>query len=94
MDIPTLIRALYRTRAEEAEWKKRDPLETFSNGLVTLGLVKKSEVEFRMAMFRINLIQPWNTVQQSAEPNPRTLYRCVCAIQIYRAGQMADKELA
>jgi TPP-dependent pyruvate/acetoin dehydrogenase alpha subunit len=36
---------LYRTREEVAEWKKRDPIETFARLLREKGLLDESELQ-------------------------------------------------
>ncbi len=82
----------YRTRAEENEWKKRDPLDTFSKGLVSLGLLKKSELESLddSVQSKLDMAMAYST--KSAEPGADELYDDVFAPTKFTAQDKADDE--
>jgi pyruvate/2-oxoglutarate/acetoin dehydrogenase E1 component/TPP-dependent pyruvate/acetoin dehydrogenase alpha subunit len=83
----------YRTRAEEAEWKKRDPLDTFSKGLVSLGLLNKKEVDTLEGDVQKKLDAAMDYSNRSPEPNGSELTTDVFAPSKFTAQDItADKE--
>lgn len=83
---------VYRTRAEEGEWKKRDPLETFSKGLVSLGLLEKTELENLDDSVQGKLDTAMDYSTKSPEPGVDELYEDVFAPTKFSAQDKADDE--
>ncbi|MEN6522483.1 MAG: pyruvate dehydrogenase complex E1 component subunit beta [Anaerolineaceae bacterium] len=83
----------YRTRAEEAEWKKRDPLDTFSKGLVSLGLMSKKEVDSLEGDVQNKLDTAMEYSNRSPEPSGSELNTDVFAPSKFTQQDIAaDKE--
>lgn len=83
----------YRTRAEEAEWKKRDPLDTFSKGLVSLGLMSKKEVDSLEGDVQNKLDTAMEYSNKSPEPSGNELNTDVFAPSKFTQQDIAaDKE--
>ncbi len=83
----------YRTRAEEAEWKKRDPLDTFSKGLVSLGLMNKKEVDTLEGETQNKLDIAMEYSNRSPEPSESELITDVFAPSKFTPQDInADKE--
>jgi pyruvate/2-oxoglutarate/acetoin dehydrogenase E1 component/TPP-dependent pyruvate/acetoin dehydrogenase alpha subunit len=83
----------YRTRAEEAEWKKRDPLDTFSKGLISLGLMSKKEVDSLEGDVQNKLDTAMEYSNKSPEPSGGELNTDVFAPSKFTQQDIAaDKE--
>lgn len=82
----------YRTRAEEAEWKKRDALETFAKGLVALGLMKEAEVEGLEGSVQTKLDAAMDYSNKSAEPDKTELTTDVFAPSKFTPQDKANDE--
>ncbi|MEN6435641.1 MAG: pyruvate dehydrogenase complex E1 component subunit beta, partial [Anaerolineaceae bacterium] len=83
----------YRTRAEEAEWKKRDPLDIFSKGLVSLGLMSKKEVDSLEGDVQNKLDTAMEYSNKSPEPSGSELNTDVFAPSKFTQQDIAaDKE--
>ena len=82
----------YRTRAEEAEWKKRDAPETFAKGLVSLGLMREAEVESLDTSVQNKLDASMDYSNKSAEPSTTELYKDVFAPSKFTPQDKADDE--
>lgn len=69
----------YRTREEEAEWKKRDPIELFKTKLQNLGLLTEEEFEQLNQAVQEKLARAMTFAETSPEPDPSELYTDVYA---------------
>ncbi len=63
----------YRTRQEEAEWKKRDPATAFKADLTALGLLSEPEADALDRAVAEKLAEAMRYSKASAEPNPSEL---------------------
>jgi len=82
----------YRTRAEEADWKKRDAPETFAKGLVALGLLKEAEVEGLEGSVQAKLDAAMDYSNKSAEPDKAELTTDVFALSKFTQQDKANDE--
>lgn len=63
----------YRTRTEEAEWKKRDPVQVFPRGLQQLGLATEAELKKADQAVEKKLEAAMEFSNTSAEPSAKEL---------------------
>jgi pyruvate/2-oxoglutarate/acetoin dehydrogenase E1 component len=63
----------YRTREEEAEWKKRDPIRVMRDNLFAVGMLKDAEFEQMDAAVQEKLDQAMKFSETSPEPDPQEL---------------------
>jgi len=63
----------YRTRDEEAEWKKRDPIKVLRENMGTLGWLDDPEFEVMNQTVKEKLDRAMAFAQSSSEPEPEDL---------------------
>ena len=63
----------YRTREEEADWKKRDPVRVMTEHLKSAGWLRDAELEQMGAAVQAKLDQANKFSEASPEPDPREL---------------------
>jgi pyruvate/2-oxoglutarate/acetoin dehydrogenase E1 component/TPP-dependent pyruvate/acetoin dehydrogenase alpha subunit len=63
----------YRTKEEEASWKKRDPIHVLKEGLKAVGLLRESDYEQLEQVVQEKLDKAMAFSQASPEPNPNEL---------------------
>jgi pyruvate/2-oxoglutarate/acetoin dehydrogenase E1 component/TPP-dependent pyruvate/acetoin dehydrogenase alpha subunit len=63
----------YRTREEEAEWKKRDPIKVLRENMATIGLLSDQEYTALDQEVKEKLDRAMNFSQNSPEPGPEDL---------------------
>lgn len=64
---------VYRTREEEAEWRKRDPIKVLRENMATVGLLSDQEYSALDQAVKDKLDRAMNYSQDSPEPNPKDL---------------------
>jgi pyruvate dehydrogenase E1 component alpha subunit len=64
----------YRTRAQVAEWRRRDPIDVFAGRLVAEGLLDRGAVEQLDAEAQRRVDEAVAFAEQSPFPGPETLY--------------------
>ena len=69
----------YRTREEEADWRKRDPILVFKENLLSTGLLSEAEAEEVEQSTRKKLEQSMSYSEASPQPSPDELYTDVYA---------------
>jgi pyruvate/2-oxoglutarate/acetoin dehydrogenase E1 component/TPP-dependent pyruvate/acetoin dehydrogenase alpha subunit len=78
----------YRTREEEAEWKKRDPVHVMTESLKSLGLLGDAEREQMDAALQEKLDQAMKFSETSPEPDPSELETDVFAPSKFTAADI------
>jgi pyruvate/2-oxoglutarate/acetoin dehydrogenase E1 component/TPP-dependent pyruvate/acetoin dehydrogenase alpha subunit len=78
----------YRTREEEAEWKKRDPVHVMTENLKSLGLLGDAEREQIDAALQEKLDQAMKFSETSPEPDPSELETDVFAPSKFTAANI------
>ena len=63
----------YRTREEETEWKKRDPIRVSRDNLQAVGMLDDSQFEQMDAAVQDKLVRAMAFSEASPEPNPNEL---------------------
>jgi 2-oxoisovalerate dehydrogenase E1 component len=63
----------YRTREEEAEWRKRDPIKVLRENMAAVGLLSDQEYTAVEQTVKEKLDRAMNYSQDSLEPNPKDL---------------------
>ena len=63
----------YRTREEEAEWRKRDPIKVLRENMATVGLLSDQEYTVLDQSVKEKLDRAMNYSQDSPEPGPKDL---------------------
>jgi 2-oxoisovalerate dehydrogenase E1 component len=69
----------YRTREEENEWKKRDPVKTFREELISAGIISQEEANALEEAVNAKLAEAMRFSAASPEPNPADAYTDVYA---------------
>jgi pyruvate/2-oxoglutarate/acetoin dehydrogenase E1 component/TPP-dependent pyruvate/acetoin dehydrogenase alpha subunit len=69
----------YRTREEENEWKKRDPVKTFREELISAGIISQEEADALEEAVSAKLAEAMRFSAASPEPNPADAYTDVYA---------------
>jgi 2-oxoisovalerate dehydrogenase E1 component len=69
----------YRTREEEASWKKRDPVNALRDGLVALGWITEEDFDKMDETVQSKIAAAVKFAQESPEPNADQLYTDVFA---------------
>lgn len=69
----------YRTKEEIEEWSRRDPIVTFEDELVSLGILGREEIERIAAETRTDIDKAIEWARSRPEPDPATLLRDVLA---------------
>jgi pyruvate/2-oxoglutarate/acetoin dehydrogenase E1 component/TPP-dependent pyruvate/acetoin dehydrogenase alpha subunit len=84
----------YRTKEEEAAWKKRDPINALRDGLVAMGWIKEEDFDKMDETVQEKLAQAVKFAESSPEPNPDQLETDVFApIKTTQADVDTDKRL-
>jgi 2-oxoisovalerate dehydrogenase E1 component len=78
----------YRTRDEEAEWKKRDPVHVMTENLKSLGLLRDAEREQMDAALQEKLDQAMKFSETSPEPDSSELETDVFAPSKFTAADI------
>jgi len=63
----------YRTREEEAEWRKRDPIKILKEDLITVGMLEEPEFETMDATVKAKLVKAMQYSNASTPPDPSEL---------------------
>jgi pyruvate/2-oxoglutarate/acetoin dehydrogenase E1 component/TPP-dependent pyruvate/acetoin dehydrogenase alpha subunit len=84
----------YRTKEEEAAWKKRDPINALRDGLEAIGWLKEEEFDKMDETMQAKLAAAVKFAETSPEPNPDQLETDVFApIKTTQADIDTDKRL-
>jgi pyruvate/2-oxoglutarate/acetoin dehydrogenase E1 component/TPP-dependent pyruvate/acetoin dehydrogenase alpha subunit len=84
----------YRTKEEEAAWKKRDPINALRDGLEAIGWLKEEEFDKMDETMQAKLAAAVKFAETSPEPNPDQLETDVFApIKTTQADVDTDKRL-
>lgn len=69
----------YRTREEEAEWRKRDPIKVMKDKLITIGILSEDEFSQLDSLVKEKLDSAMTFAETSPEPAPEDVYTDVFA---------------